>query len=84
VAWFLFVKPLEPDKSEPASVKSVLLGETGLVLRAPSQETGGMIRFSSPLLGSEDWPIIPLDEVKEGDLVTVVDLLGKSLVVRKS
>ena len=44
----------------------------------------GMVRFATPLLGSEEWPFICEVSVSIGDRVTVADFSGNTLIVKKS
>jgi membrane protein implicated in regulation of membrane protease activity len=61
-----------------------LLGEFGQVLAPPNGDKFGTVRFPAPLLGSDEWLIISQDELVIGDRVSVVDLSGNSLIVKKA
>jgi len=43
-----------------------------------------MLRFPAPLLGSDEWLIISQDDLTAGDRVSVIDLSGNSLIVKKA
>jgi hypothetical protein len=43
-----------------------------------------MVRFTTPLLGSDEWSFICDTAVSAGDRVTVADISGNTLVVKKS
>lgn len=82
--WFSFVKPLGEGKDKPGIARQMLVGESGRIIRVPDEAGGGKVRFPYPVQGAEEWMIIPLGKMELGDQVTVVDLIGKSLVVRKA
>lgn len=84
VAWFKFFKPFATDKTKAGLSKEALLGKTGQVLSPPNGEKFGTVRFSIPLLGSDEWLIISKDELAIGDRVSVLDLSGNSLIVEKA
>jgi len=41
------------------------------------------VRFSTPLLGAEEWPFICEEKVVVGDRVAVADISGNTLIVAK-
>ena len=86
VTWFKFIKPLNIDKTKAGLSREALLGEVGQVLKIPNGEKRGKVRFPAPVLGSDEWLIIaPEEEVLQvGDRVSVVDLSGNSLIVKKA
>ncbi len=84
VGWFRFLKPLAVDKTKAGLSKEALLGEVGQVLVPPTGDKFGKMRFSVPVLGSDEWLIISRDKLIAGDRVSVVDLSGNSLIVTKA
>ena len=84
LAWFKYFKPLNRDKTKAGMSREALLGEIGQVLSAPNGEKRGTVRFPAPLLGSDEWLIISQDVLSIGDRVSVVDLSGNSLIVKKA
>jgi membrane protein implicated in regulation of membrane protease activity len=84
LAWFKLIRPLNVDKTKAGLSKEALLGEVGKVLRVPSGEKRGKVRFPAPILGSDEWLIISQDELAIGDRVSVMDLSGNSLIVKKA
>ena len=83
LAWFKLIKPLNIDKTKAGLSKEALLGEVGQVLQAPSGDKRGKVRFPAPVLGSDEWLIISHEAVSIGDRVSVVDLSGNALIVKK-
>ncbi|HVN71050.1 MAG TPA: hypothetical protein VMU10_03425 [Desulfomonilia bacterium] len=43
-----------------------------------------MVRFSIPVLGSDEWPFICEQAVKTGDRVLVKEISGNTLIAEKS
>ena len=83
LVWFKLIKPLNIDKTKAGLSKEALLGEVGQVLQVPSGDKRGKVRFPAPVLGSDEWLIISHEAVSIGDRVSVVDLSGNALIVKK-
>ena len=83
LAWFKLIKPLNIDKTKAGLSKEALLGEVGQVLQVPSGDKRGKVRFPAPVLGSDEWLIISHEAVSIGDRVSVVELSGNPLIVKK-
>ena len=79
--WFLFMKPRMQDKTRAGMSREALLGETGQVIREPDGERRGLVRFSKPLLGSDEWSFICDEQVRIGDRVQIRDVSGNTLIV---
>ena len=84
LAWFKLIKPLNIDKTKAGLSKEALIGEIGQVLQVPSGDKRGKVRFPAPVLGSDEWLIISHETVSIGDRVSVVDLSGNALIVKKA
>ena len=84
VAWFRYLKPLSIDRTKAGLSREAIVGETGQVIRAPGEEQRGRLRFSVPILGADEWQIISEETVSVGDRVSVVDVVGNSLLVKKA
>lgn len=79
--WFLVMKPRMTDKTRAGMSREALLGEVGQVIREPDGERRGLVRFSKPLLGADEWTFICDDTVHIGDRVQIRDVSGNTLVV---
>lgn len=79
--WFLVMKPRMLDKTRAGMSREALLGETGQVIRTPEGDRRGLVRFSKPLLGSDEWTFICDEPVHLGDRVQIRDVSGNTLVV---
>jgi len=81
--WFKFFKPLMVDRTKAGISREAILGETGQVIRIPEQENRGIVRFTTPLLGADEWPFICDQTIATGDRVIVKDISGNTLIVEK-
>lgn len=84
VAWFKYLKPLSNDRTKAGLSKEALVGEIGQIINAPNGDSKGLIRFPAPLLGNDEWLIISEDSLVIGDRVSVIDLSGNALIVKKT
>ena len=83
VVWFKFIQPQMKDRTKAGMGREALLGETGIVIKAPHEEQRGRLRFPTPILGDDEWEIICHEDITEGDRVMVIELSGNALVVNK-
>ena len=81
--WFKLFKPLMADRTKAGISREAIVGKDGQVIKAPCQDQRGMLRFTTPVLGSEEWPFICDGEVRVGDRVKVTDISGNTLIVTK-
>ena len=81
--WFKFLKPLMADRTKAGISREAILGESGQVIRIPAQEKRGIVRFTTPLLGADEWPFICMQDIAVGDRVIVKDISGNTLIVEK-
>lgn len=80
--WFRFLKPMAVDRTRAGLSKEQIVGETAMVLVTPQGEQRGRVRFTKPVLGSDEWPMICEEPVNAGDRVSVIDVLGNAVVVK--
>ena len=81
--WFKYFKPLMIDRTKAGLSRESALGEAGLVIKVPADGSRGIVRFVTPLLGSDEWPFICEQDVATGDRVFVKDISGNTLIVEK-
>lgn len=81
--WFRFLKPLMADKTKAGLSREAALGVSGQVIKIPIEGERGVVRFSTPLLSSDEWPFICDQKVAAGDRVFVRDVSGNTLIVEK-
>ena len=83
VLWFKYFKPQMVDKTKAGVSREAVIGEIGQVIRAPAPPTRGLVRFTIPVLGDDEWEFICDEPVVPGDRVCIKDLSGNTLVVTK-
>ena len=81
VLWFKFFKPLMPDRTKAGISREAILGEVGQVVKVPVDKNEGVVRFTTPVLGSDEWPFICEEKVNPGDRVFIKDISGNTLIV---
>ena len=83
VFWFRYFRPRMIDKTEAGIAREALIGESGIVIKAPVEGSHGRVRFSTPILGSDEWEFICDQDCAEGERVTITEFSGNRLIVRK-
>ena len=81
--WFKLIKPHMVDRTKAGISREAVLGESGQVIKVPEEGGRGMVRFSIPLLGADEWPFICEEEVSLGDRVFVREISGNTMIVEK-
>lgn len=81
--WFKVMRPRQIDKTKAGLSLESIQGQIGLVLEKPEAERRGKLRFSVPVMGSDEWAFLSDDDVAVGDRVRVKDISGNTLVVVK-
>ncbi len=84
IVWFLVIKPKMFDKTKAGIALEAVLGESGLVINLPGPGKRGVVKFTTPLLGAEEWHFICSDAVAIGERVTIIDVSGNTLIVTKN
>jgi inner membrane protein len=81
LAWFKWIRPKAKDKTKAGLSREAVIGERGMIIKAPMDGIKGEVRFVVPLLGNDTWPCHCHAPLKIGDTVTVKDVLGNALLV---
>lgn len=84
VIWFFVFKPKMIDRTKAGISLEAVLGESGLVIKIPHDNVRGIVKFTTPLLGAEEWQFICREPVMPGDRVTVINVSGNTLIVQKN
>lgn len=79
--WFKLIKPRMVDRTNAGIARESLLGQTGQVIKAPVEGRNGVLRFSVPMLGSDEWSFFCSEPVSAGDRVVVKEISGNTLIV---
>jgi len=83
VIWFRLIKPRISDRTDTELVRRSSVGESGLVIKLPTDTTNGKLRFSTPILDQDEWEFTCVSEVALGDRLYVEKIDGDHLVVTK-
>jgi len=83
IAWFKVLRPKMTDRTKAGIAREAIAGETGMVIKAPSEGVRGHVRFTTPVLGDDEWGFICEDSVVTGDKVMIKEASGNTLVVSK-
>ena len=83
VAWFKVLRPKMTDRTKAGIAREAIVGEVGMVIKAPSDGVRGHVRFTTPVLGDDEWEFICEDSVSTGDKVKIKEASGNTLVVSK-
>src|SRR5690606_8131639 len=81
--WFRYFRPRMVDKTKAGISREAVIGESGTVIRVPQEGQKGVVRFSIPILGDDEWEVICEPQVAAGDRVHIKDFSGNSLIVVK-
>ncbi|WP_088459594.1 NfeD family protein, partial [Acinetobacter soli] len=70
--WFKFIKPLSIDKTKAGLSREATIGQVGMVIRVGMSHEQVLVRFSLPVMGTDEWNCRSLAPVSVGDRVCVV------------
>lgn len=82
ILWFKVFKGRMEDHTKAGLSLEAVLGESGLVIKPSSPDKRGVVKFTTPVLGSEQWAFICHEDARTGDRVRVVDVSGNTLIVQ--
>jgi hypothetical protein len=80
---FSWYRAFKPRKRNLLAVKEQVEGETGLVVTPSAGTRPGLVRFSTPLLGEDEWPCRSEQTLEAGQQVKVLDVVDNILIVSK-
>lgn len=83
LGWFKYLKPKMTDRTKAGIAREALIGESGQVIRAPFEGGRGVVRFTTPILGDDEWEFIAENDVQVGDRVFIREFSGNTLIVVK-
>ncbi len=84
VLWFKYLKPRMIDRTSAGISRDAAIGEIGLVIKTPTGHSRGQVRFTTPILGNDEWDFICESDVKVGDRVCIKEISGNTLIVTRS
>ena len=83
VLWFKYFKPKMVDRTTAGITRDAAIGESGQVIKVPTEHSRGQVRFTTPVLGDDEWDFICEAEVSLGDRVFIKEISGNTLIVVK-
>lgn len=85
ILWFKFIQPHIKNRTTAGLGGSVIIGEIGILTHVPTPDRLGKVRFSVPMVGSDEWACRAVDgeTLNAGDRVIVTAVLGNELVVKR-
>jgi membrane protein implicated in regulation of membrane protease activity len=81
--WFRVFKPKISQDNSGDSARVSAIGESGQVIKTPTQTTNGKVRFSTPILDRDEWEFVCESEVALGDRLVIKEISGDLLQVEK-
>lgn len=81
--WFKYFKPTMIDRTKAGIAKEAIVGEAGTVIKAGMENDRGTVRFTTAVLGNDEWPFICNEGVAIGEKVYIQDISGNTLIVTK-
>ena len=81
--WFMIIKPKMDIRNNAGLERESSVGESGLVIKLPTETSNGKMRFSTPVLGQDEWSFSCDAEVALGDRLHIKEISGDLLVVVK-
>ena len=81
--WFRYLKPQMVRKTKDGKSHEAAIGESGQVIKAPVENGRGVVRFTTPILGNDEWDFSCEVQVRFGDRVVIKEFSGNALIVTK-
>jgi membrane protein implicated in regulation of membrane protease activity len=81
--WFRLLKPKAEQRNNEELAKRSSVGESGQVIKLPTETTKGKLRFTTPVLDQDEWEFVCDLPVKLGDRLQIVEISGNHLIVDK-
>jgi membrane protein implicated in regulation of membrane protease activity len=81
--WFMLIKPKLADRNQQGLASESAIGEAGQVIKLPTDTSNGKMRFSTPILGYEEWEFYCDSDVTLGDRLHIKEISENVLVVTK-
>lgn len=81
VLWFKKIRPLARNRTLAGLGREQLIGQVGTVVATPVEGRHGTVRFSVPVMGSDEWLCRSTHALALGDRVQVTQIFGNELLV---
>ena len=83
VLWFMVIKPKMAYRNFEGLAKESAIGESGQVIKIPTETSNGRMRFTTAVLGCDEWAFSCDMEVSLGDRLHIKEIAGDVLIVTK-
>ena len=83
LVWFKIIKVKMAQGNRGEEARNDAIGASGLVTKLPTQSTQGRIRFSTPVMDSDEWEFSCDSVVELGDRLHIKEVSGYFLVGTK-
>lgn len=83
VVWFKLIAPSMKNKTLSGMSREALIGQEGTITEFNLSVSKGRLRFSAPIVGSDEWGFRCEQVLSVGDRAIVTDVSGNDLIVRK-
>ena len=83
VLWFKVIEPKMALSHHGNNARESAIGESGLVIKTPTDSTKGIMRFSTPVMDCDEWSFSCNAPVNLGDRLHVEGISKDTLVVVK-
>lgn len=83
VLWFMVIKPKIADRNFEGLAKESAIGESGQVIKLPTESSNGRMRFTTAVLGCDEWAFSCDVEVSLGDRLHIKEIAEDVLIVTK-
>ena len=83
VLWFMVIKPKIADRNFEGLARESAIGESGKVIKLPTETSNGSMRFTTAVLGCDEWAFSCDVEVSLGDRLHIKEIAEDVLIVTK-
>lgn len=83
--WFKFIQPNFKTRTKAGLGAGVIIGEVGMLIKVPTDDVAGVVRFATPKAGASEWVCRCTDNntLAVGDKVVIANIIGNELLVKK-
>lgn len=83
ILWFMVIKPKIADRNFEGLARESAIGESGKVIKLPTETSNGRMRFTTAVLGYDEWAFSCDVEVSLGDRLHIKEIAEDVLIVTK-
>jgi len=85
VGWFRFLKPsMDQHRTLAGMSREAIVGQVATVIAPPVESGRGVLRFTVPVVGRQEWDFYSQETgLRAGESVVVRDISGNTLIVSR-